>query len=71
MNVAARYAHTNLIAHDWQRLARFYTEVFGCRPVGPQRDLGGEWLDTATGLTGARLQGQHLLLPGHEESGPT
>jgi catechol 2,3-dioxygenase-like lactoylglutathione lyase family enzyme len=71
MTIAARYVHTNLIAHDWQRLARFYTDVFDCRPIGPQRDQKGEWLDTATGVTDAHLQGQHLLLPGHETSGPT
>jgi predicted enzyme related to lactoylglutathione lyase len=27
---ATRYVHTNLIAADWQRLARFYCDVFGC-----------------------------------------
>lgn len=67
----ARYAHTNLIAQDWRRLAAFYTDVFGCRPTGPERDQSGEWLDTATGVANARLRGQHLLLPGHGESGPT
>lgn len=69
--MAARYAHTNLIAHDWQRLADFYAEVFGCRPVGPERDQSGEWLDCATGVEDAHLRGQHLLLPGHGSSGPT
>lgn len=71
MSISARYAHTNIVAHDWRRLARFYTEAFGCRPVGPQRDLSGDWLATATGVADARLEGQHLLLPGHGESGPT
>lgn len=71
MSASARYAHTNIIARDWQRLARFYTEVFGCQPVGPQRDQSGEWLDAATGVPAAHLRGQHLLLPGHGSSGPT
>jgi predicted enzyme related to lactoylglutathione lyase len=31
----ARYAHTKLIARDWQRLARFYERVFGCVRVPP------------------------------------
>ncbi len=71
MAMSARYVHTNLIAKDWQRIARFYIEVFGCQPVGPERDQTGEWLDAATGMTGAHLKGQHLLLPGHGPSGPT
>lgn len=71
MASAVRYAHTNIVARDWQRLARFYTEVFDCRPVGPERDLGVDWLAVATGVPDARLRGQHLLLPGHGDSGPT
>ena len=67
----ARYVHTNLIARDWRALVRFYVEVFGCEPVPPQRDQRGDWLDRATGLTGARLQGMHLRLPGGGPDGPT
>ncbi len=67
----ARYAHTNLIARDWRRLARFYGEVFGCTPVPPERDYAGSELDAGTGLTGVRLQGAHLRLPGCGERGPT
>ena len=66
-----RYAHTNVIARDWQRLVRFYTEVFDCRPHGPERDQSGEWLERATGVSDAHLRGRHLLLPGHGDSGPT
>jgi catechol 2,3-dioxygenase-like lactoylglutathione lyase family enzyme len=40
-------------------------------PAGPERDLAGAWLDASTGLTAARLRGQHLLLPGHGPGGPT
>ena len=68
---AAKYVHTNLIARDWHELAHFYMEVFGCEPVPPQRDQQGQWLDTATGLTGAHLQGMHLRLPGGGPDGPT
>lgn len=71
MAVAARYAHTNLIARDWRRLVDFYVAVFDCRPVGPERDQRGEWLQAATGVSGAHLRGRHLLLPGHGDSGPT
>jgi predicted enzyme related to lactoylglutathione lyase len=66
-----RYAHTNLVARDWRRLANFYMEVFGCVPLPPERDLEGDWLDRATGLTGAHLRGIHLRLPGHGSDGPT
>jgi predicted enzyme related to lactoylglutathione lyase len=39
----ARYVHTNLIAQDWQALANFYQQVFGCFPLPPERDFKGEW----------------------------
>lgn len=66
-----RYAHTNLIAHDWRKLAEFYVRVFGCERLSPQRDLRGEWLERGSGVTAAHLVGQHLRLPGHGERGPT
>ncbi len=65
----ARYVHTNLVARDWRRLAAFYTRVFGCEPVPPERDLAGRWLEECTGVPGARIRGIHLRLPGL--SGPT
>lgn len=71
MPISARYVHTNLIARDWLRLARFYQEVFGCVPVPPQRDFNGETFDRLTGLPDVRLQGVHLRLPGHGDGGPT
>jgi catechol 2,3-dioxygenase-like lactoylglutathione lyase family enzyme len=66
-----RYAHTNIVARDWERLAAFYERVFGCVPVGPTRDLAGTWLDQATGIPGVRIRGRHLRLPGHGAGGPT
>jgi catechol 2,3-dioxygenase-like lactoylglutathione lyase family enzyme len=65
----ARYVHTNLVARDWRRLAAFYTGVFGCEPVPPERDLAGRWLEECTAVPGARIRGVHLRLPG--VSGPT
>jgi hypothetical protein len=44
----ARYAHTNLIAHDWRRLSAFYVEAFGCVPLAPERDLRGDWFERGT-----------------------
>jgi catechol 2,3-dioxygenase-like lactoylglutathione lyase family enzyme len=65
------FTHVNICAADWRRLSRFYQDVFGCVPVPPERDLTGAWLDTATGVPNAHLRGEHLLLPGFEERGPT
>lgn len=66
-----RYVHTNLIAKDWKKLSLFYQHVFGCRPVPPERDLKGQWLDDLTGLKAAHITGEHLLLPGYEDGLPT
>ena len=66
-----RYAHTNIVARDWERLAAFYEAVFECTRVPPVRSQGGEWLEAGTGLPGARLEGVHLRLPGFGEQGPT
>ena len=66
-----RYAHTNLIARDWRRLAAFYQEVFGCTPVPPERDLSGPAMEAGTGIPGVHLRGMHLRLPGCGEEGPT
>ena len=57
MTITARYVHTNLIARDWQMLARFYTELFGCQPAPPERDLGGAGLEAGPGIPGVRLRG--------------
>jgi len=67
----ARYAHTNLVARDWRRLADFYVELFGCEFVPPERDDAGPLLEAGTGVPGAHMTGVHLRLPGHGASGPT
>ncbi|PCI24413.1 MAG: glyoxalase [SAR324 cluster bacterium] len=66
-----RYAHTNIAARDWKRLSDFYINVFSCTVKPPLRKLSGDWLDQATGLSNAELEGVHLLLPGHGDNGPT
>ena len=68
---AATYLHTNLVATDWQRLARFYEDVFGCTRIPPERNYQGEWLGQGTGVPGAALRGIHLRLPGWGDAGPT
>jgi catechol 2,3-dioxygenase-like lactoylglutathione lyase family enzyme len=69
--IQAKYVHTNIMAHDWQKLAAFYQDVFGCVPVPPQRDFKGEALERATNIPNAAFQGMHLRLPGYGETGPT
>ena len=67
----AKYVHTNLIARDWKILAKFYTDVFGCKLVPPERDYQGDALDAGTGLKGAHMTGAHFRLPGYGDTGPT
>jgi len=66
----AKYVHTNLVARDWRRLARFYQDVFACLPVPPERDLAGAEMEAGTGVPGTHLRGIHLRLPGGGD-GPT
>jgi predicted enzyme related to lactoylglutathione lyase len=61
-----RYAHTNIIARDWRKVSAFYQRVFGCKPVPPERDLSGAWVDALTGIAGAHITGEHLTLPGYD-----
>jgi catechol 2,3-dioxygenase-like lactoylglutathione lyase family enzyme len=69
--IDARFGHVNVTAHDWRRLVTFYTDVFGCEFVPPERDIRSADLDAATRLSDAHLTGAHLRLPGHGASGPT
>jgi glyoxylase I family protein len=66
-----RFGHVNVTSPDWRRLAAFYTDVFGCEYVPPERDIRSADLDAATGLHDAHLTGAHLRLPGLGDSGPT
>jgi len=67
MAVKARYAHTNIVARDWKKLAAFYTEVFGCEQAGPTRDHHGPWVTDLTNVAEARVKGAHLRMPGYED----
>jgi predicted enzyme related to lactoylglutathione lyase len=69
--IEARFGHVNIVASDWRRLAEFYTRVFGCMFVPPERDLGGPVLEAGTGVPGATIHGAHLRLPGLGPDGPT
>lgn len=69
--IDARFGHVNIVARDWRRLAEFYTRVFGCTFVPPERDLSGPVLEAGTGVPGATIHGAHLRLPGLGPDGPT
>lgn len=74
METNIRYAHTNIVARDWRKLAQFYEKVLDCEPLPPERDYEGEGIGKIAGIPFAqseRLQGQHLRLPGHGAEGPT
>jgi predicted enzyme related to lactoylglutathione lyase len=67
----ARFGHVSIVAADWRGLAAFYTSVFGCELVPPERDYAGPDLERGTGVARAALRGAHLRLPGHGADGPT
>ncbi len=66
-----KFVHTNIIAKNWRLLSEFYIKVFECKPIPPERNLKGVWLENGTGVKNAALQGIHLLLPGFDKDGPT
>lgn len=66
-----RFGHVSVCARDWRKLVAFYMHVFGCEPVGPERDLGGQWLARGCGIPGVKIRGRHLRLPGSDADGPT
>lgn len=68
---AIRYAHTNLIANDWNKMVAFYCDVFGCVPVSTERDHKGPLFEALTNVRNGNARGHHLRLPGHGERGPT
>lgn len=71
MVVRARFAHANVVAEDWRRLADFYEDVFGCVPLRPERELSGSGLEAGIGVPGAEIRGIHLRLPGYGVDGPS
>ncbi|WP_342654637.1 VOC family protein [Pseudomonas sp. F3-2] len=66
-----KYSHTNLITTDWKRISKFYMDVFDCVPSGPVRQLSGRTVEDGTSVSNANIEGIHLRLPGHGNSGPT
>jgi len=71
MTISARYIHTNIVAHDWRKLADFYINTLGLVPRLPERHMEGDWLYRATAVEDAHIDGIHLRLPGYGDDGPT
>lgn len=69
MNI--QFVHLNIVAKDWKKLSKFYIDVFNCKPKLPERHLKGEWLDKATNIKNAKIDGIHLVLPGSYDNPPT
>lgn len=68
--MSIKYVHTNIIAQNWRALSDFYINVFDCKPLHPERNLSGEWLDKLTNIKNCKIKGVHLALPGYQD-GPT
>ncbi|MBU1013887.1 MAG: VOC family protein [Bacteroidetes bacterium] len=66
-----KFVHVNIISKDWKKLADFYTKVFECVSLWPERDLSGDWMDKATSIKDVHINGVHLRLPGFEVGSPT
>lgn len=66
-----RYTHTNLIVHDLEGMLDFYETVLHCRRIGQKRDHSAPWIAAMTGVAGAHIVGEHLLLPGWGDNLPT
>lgn len=65
-----KFVHINILAKDWKTLSQFYIKVFDCKPVYPERNMHGDWIDKMTNIKGVHIKGIHLKLPGYED-GPT
>ena len=65
-----RFTHVNILAADWDALARFYEDIFGCVRIPPERRISDPWLTRGTGVPGASLRGLKLTLPGCGADGP-
>lgn len=69
-----KFIHTNIVSPDWQRLSKFYQDVFDCTPIGSRREYSGEWWESVVGdIDGCGVIGEHIKLPGYDddEGGPT
>ena len=69
--MTVRFAHTNIVARDYKKLAKFYMQALGCTVALPDSTLAGEWLEKGIGIKNAVIKGITLVLPGFDKTGPT
>lgn len=65
-----KFAHTNIICRDLDKIVGFYTTVFGCRKLGNETKMSGEWLEKGTQVKNAEARSINLELPGYDSNGP-
>lgn len=70
MAMHARYTQLSVAAKEWERLATFYTQVFGCTPVTVEHEYPEPVPDAETRAMGISQAGIHLRLPGYGTHGP-
>jgi predicted enzyme related to lactoylglutathione lyase len=68
---ALKFIHVNIICADWQKLCNFYNTVFQCSNIGKLKDHQGGYKEQVIGVPNVHVVGQHILMPGFEESYPT
>ena len=68
--IKAHFAHANLIARDFRKIADFYIDVLGCTFVPPERDYHDDAIARGTSIPDVHLKGVLLRLPGFDGKGP-
>ena len=69
-----KYCHVCIACKDWQLISKFYQDVFGCIPLDPIRNMKGSWpgkLIAAPVEEEAEIIGEHIMVPGYGDEGPT
>ena len=71
MAIKAKYAHTNLIVNDLEKMVAFYRDVLGFTDAEPLRSQSSEAFERLVRMPGATIRVQHLRYPGEGDGGPT
>ncbi|BDA79527.1 hypothetical protein LPTSP3_g24570 [Leptospira kobayashii] len=66
-----RFLHVNINSADWSKTVVFYTKILSTSATGFERDYKGDFIERLTGVSGAKVRGRHVTLPGYSEGGPT
>lgn len=72
--MSVKYCHVCISCKDWKKISKFYQDVFDCIPLDPLRNMHGKWagqLIAAEKQEEAAVVGEHLMVPGYGDNGPT